>query len=86
MSFTKSDITILGKLNDANLDNEMKSATINGISTLTKLSKPKIRQSVSLLINNNLLSQGFKQKNANTYYINEEGITFLKNLGLINKE
>ena len=48
LDFTKGDITILGKLNDAGLNNKMKSATIRGISNLTTLSEAKVRQSVAL--------------------------------------
>lgn len=82
MDFTKSDITILGKLNDSGLDNKMKSATIKGIACLTKLSEAKVRQSVALLHSSKLLEMGFKQKNANTYYISVAGIELLEELGL----
>ena len=82
MQFTKSDITILGKLNEAGLHNEMKSATIKGIAKITSLSEIKVRQSTALLQENELLKLGFKQKNANTYFISEKGIEFLRKLGL----
>lgn len=82
MDFTKGDITILGKLNDAGLNNKMKSATIKGISSLTSLSEAKVRQSVALLHSSKLLEVGFKQKNANTYYISDDGIELLRDLGL----
>ena len=82
MNFTKSDITILGKLNDAGLSNEMKSATIKGIAKISSLSEMKVRQSVALLQKEKLLNVGFKQKNANTYFITNEGIEFLRKLGL----
>ena len=78
MSFKKSDIVILGKMESVGAVNQLKSATIHNLIEKTKLSATKVRASIKLLRSEELISEGFMQRNAKTYYVTDKGREFLK--------
>lgn len=81
MEFTKSDVIILSQIEQAGGINKLKSVTVHKLIEKSNLSATKVRASVKLLLNANLVATGYMQKNAKTYYITDEGIAFLKDLG-----
>lgn len=81
MEFNKSDIVVLGKIDQAGGQNKLKSVTINTIIEKSKLSATKVRASIKLLLDAKYIEEGFMAKNAKTYYVTELGIEFLKELG-----
>lgn len=81
MSFKKTDIVILGKMESTGAINQLKSATIQKIIEKTGLSATKVRASIKLLQDEQLVDEGFMSKNAKTYYVTEKGKELLQSFG-----
>lgn len=81
MTFNKSDLTILGKIEQAGAVNKLKSVTVHSIIAKTGLSATKVRAALALLQDAHYIEEGFMQKNAKTYYITQAGLDFLIELG-----
>lgn len=75
---SKVEIQILKHLNDNQIDNQMKSQTIKKLSQIMNLNYFRVRNIVTNLTRLELLYIGFKEGNANTYYISEKGVEKIK--------
>lgn len=72
-NITKNDMHILDTIRKLKATNSLRGVPISSIVEKTKLSHTKIRSTTRLLLEENLIEEGFMQKNAKTYYITEKG-------------
>lgn len=70
----KVEVEILKYLYYNQLNNPMNSQTIKSLSKTTKLNYFRLRNIINHLCLLGLCSQGYKEGNANTYYISLKGI------------
>lgn len=77
---TKNDLLILGTIKKIDAINSLKSVPVATILKNTNLGATKIRGALKLLMSEELINEGYMQKNAKTYYITEKGIELLNNL------
>lgn len=80
MSYTKNDIYILRTISKAKALNELTGIPISTITKGSNLSPSKVRNTVKMLQLNELIKEGFMQRNAKTYYITKLGEELLKKL------
>lgn len=74
---TKNALFVLNRIRKLGCINQLKSATISNIIKDLKLSQPTVRASINDLMEEGYVKEGFRQKNAKTYYITEEGAKFV---------
>lgn len=77
---TKNDIYILGSIKKIDAINPLKSVPVSSLCSNINLSHTKIRASIKTLIANELVNEGYMQKNAKTFYITQKGIDLLNSL------
>lgn len=77
---TKNDMYILSAIKRIGATNSLNSAPISTILKNVKISESTIRISIRKLIKNGLVEKGYMQKNANTYYITQEGINLIEDI------
>jgi DNA-binding transcriptional regulator GbsR (MarR family) len=70
---SKNDYKILYLFFEQGCTNEMKSMTVDKISTETNLSVSKVRKSIKVFKELLYISEGIPQGNAKTYYITKDG-------------
>lgn len=76
----KNDILVLGTIKKVKATNSLKSVPVTTLLKEINLSHATIRSSIRLLIKNELVAEGYMQRNARTYYITEQGIELINNL------
>lgn len=77
---TKNDIFVLGTIKKIEATNSLKSVPLSTLLKNTNLSATKVRSTLKLLMTEELIEEGYMQKNAKTYYITEKGMELLSNL------
>ena len=77
---TMNDLLILNEINRNKATNPLTSVTVSTLSENVDLSHTKIRLAIKLLTKNELVTEGYMQRNARTYYITQKGIELLKEL------
>ena len=85
MKYTKNDIKILWKIADMKATNRLLSCSVNTIIDKCNLSNTKVRATIKILLTDTLIEEGFRNKNAKSYYLTEKGINFLRELGYNNE-
>lgn len=78
--FNKSDICILGIIYDLGGTIPLKGVSVNNLTTRTKLSHTKVRTSLKMFIEKEMIQEGLMQKNAKTFFVNNKGIDLLKEM------
>ena len=76
----KNDILVLGTIKKVKATNSLKSVPVTTLLKEINLSHATIRSSIRLLIKNELVAEGYMQRNARTYYITQKGIDLINNL------
>lgn len=76
----KNDILVLGTIKKVKATNSLKSVPVTTLLKEINLSHATIRSSIRLLIKNELVTEGYMQRNARTYYITQKGIDLINNL------
>lgn len=74
MEFTRNDYRIIGKLFEKGCVSKIHSLRIQRIAEETNLSVPKIRQSLKLFLNLDIVDKGAKDERADTYFLTQKGI------------
>lgn len=77
---TRNDLLILNEINRNKATNSLTSVTVSTLSENVDLSHTKIRLAIKLLTENELVAEGYMQRNARTYYITQKGIDLINNL------
>ena len=77
---TINDLLILNEINRNKATNSLTSVTVSTLSENVDLSHTKIRLAIKLLTENELVAEGYMQRNARTYYITQKGIDLIKEL------
>lgn len=77
---TKNDIYILGAIKKVDAINSLKSVPVSTLCKNVNLSHTKVRTSVKTLMENELVDEGYMQKNAKTYFITKKGLELINNL------
>ena len=84
--FNKNDYNILSVLLENKCFTEIGSLTIKQISNLTGLSIPKIRLVMKTFLLTELTKEGARDGISKTFYITEEGVSFLNKAMYPNKK
>lgn len=74
MDFTRNEYKIIGKLFEKGCISKLQSFRIQKIADETNLSVPKIRQTLKLFLNLEIVDKGAKDERADTYFLTEKGI------------
>ncbi len=75
---TRNDVRILDVLEQKKCVNQLQAITIRKITDEVKLSHTTVRNTVKGLTVGKLIAQGLGSGNALTYFITQQGISFLK--------
>jgi DNA-binding transcriptional ArsR family regulator len=80
ISIYKSNIQILKTLKDNNYTSPFKSATVSQLQTIIPYSQSKLSKDLNALTTANLTLRGMKISRAETFYISQQGITYLSQI------
>lgn len=86
MNLTKNDYYIMDTLYDKGCFSKMCSFTLQKLADSTSLSIYKIRDSMRMFINLDLVCEGARDVRAKTYFLSDKGIALVKENKVVPKE